>query len=349
MSGPLREQASFLSALRQLIDYPDLIKSMQFHTLGRSGLRVPALGLGSWITLADPASPPPERVVRAALDAGIWLLDTADVYDMGAAEEMLGKALVGVPRERVVLATKAFWPMSEHPNDRGLSRKHLFESVHHSLRRLRTDYLDLFQCHRFDPEVPLEETVRAFGDLIRQGKLLYWGTSQWSAANLREACRLCDALGVPRMISEQARFNLLCREVEAEVVPTGRELGVGFLWWSPLAQGVLTGKYTRGAAPPAGTRAASARRVGSFLEQALAEPEVHARVARFVAVAHESGHSPAALALSWCLDRVPGSTVLIGITRLEQLPQNLAALEVVWDATLRARVEAAFTGQALDL
>lgn len=323
--------------------------SMLVHALGRSGLQVPALGLGSWITLADPASLAPERVVRAALDAGIFLLDTADVYDMGRAEELLGQALAGVPRHRVVLATKAFWPMSDDPNDHGLSRKHLFESVHASLRRLRTDYVDLFQCHRFDPEVPLEETVRAFGDLMRQGRILYWGTSQWSAQNLRDACRMCDALGVARPISEQARFNLLCREVEAEVVPAARDLGVGFLWWSPLAQGVLTGKYAPDRPPAPGTRAASARRVGSFLDQALREPEVHARVTRFLAVAREAGLSPAALAIAWCLDRVPGSTVLIGVTRLEQFADNLAALDVQWTPDLRAQVEAAFAGPALTL
>jgi aryl-alcohol dehydrogenase-like predicted oxidoreductase len=322
---------------------------MKFHALGHSGLRVPALGLGSWITLADPTSPPAERVVRAALDAGIWLLDTADVYDTGAAEELLGRALAGVPREQVVIATKAFWPMSDHPNDRGLSRKHLVESVHNSLRRLRTTHLDLFQCHRYDPEVPLAETVRAIGDLIRAGKVLYWGTSQWSARNLKDACALCDTFGVQRPISEQARYNLLCREVERKVVPAAQKLGIGFLWWSPLAQGVLTGKYAEGAPPPAGTRAASARRVGSFLEQALAEPEVHARVARFVAVAREAGHTPAALALAWCIDRVPGSTALIGVTRLEQLPENLAALAVEWTPELRARVKEAFAGPRLDL
>ncbi len=326
-----------------------MANSMRTHSLGRSGLRVPALGLGSWITLADPSAVAPEAVVRAALDAGINFFDTADVYDSGRAEELLGAALAGLPRHHAVLATKAFWPMSADPNDRGLSRKHLFESVHASLRRLRTDYVDLFQCHRFDPEVPLEETVRAFGDLMRQGKLLYWGTSQWSAQNLRDACRLCDALGVARPISEQARFNLLCREVEAEVVPTARDLGVGFLWWSPLAQGVLSGKYAAGKTPPAGSRAASARRVGSFLEQALAEPEVHARVARFLAVARAVGCSPAALAISWCLDRVPGSTVLIGVTRLEQFSENLAALSVPWTPELRAQVEAAFAGTPLAL
>jgi aryl-alcohol dehydrogenase-like predicted oxidoreductase len=323
--------------------------SMQHHALGRSGLRVPALGLGSWISLADPTSPPAATVVRAALDAGVWLLDTADVYDNGRAEEMLGEALVGVSRRSVVLASKAFWPMSDHPNDRSLSRKHLAESVHDSLRRLRTDYLDLFQCHRFDKEVPLEETVRTFGDLIRQGKILYWGTSEWSADNLRDACRLCDQLNVPRPISEQARFNLLCRSVENKVVPMGRRLGVGFLWWSPLAQGVLTGKYAAGKAPPTGTRAASERRVGTFLEQALQEPEVHARVGRFLAVAREVGHSPAALALSWCLDRVPGSTALIGVTRMEQLSDNLAALQVQWTPELRGKIEEAFAGPDLKL
>jgi aryl-alcohol dehydrogenase-like predicted oxidoreductase len=322
---------------------------MHNHALGNSGLRAPALALGSWITLADPGSVPAGTVVRAALDAGIGFFDTADVYDNGRAEELLGRALDGVPRHHVVLATKAFWPMSENPNDRGLSRKHLFESVHASLRRMRTEYLDLFQCHRFDPEVPLEETVRAFGDLLRQGKILYWGSSQWSARNLLDACRLCDALGVARPISEQARFNLLCREVEPEVVPVARDLGLGFLWWSPLAQGVLTGKYAASQPPPAGTRAASDRRVGTFLDQALREPEVHARVAKFLAVARASGHSPAALAISWCLDRVPGSTVLIGVTRLEQFRDNLAALDVKWTPELRAQVAAAFAGKPLNL
>ncbi len=320
---------------------------MEDHALGRSGLRIPPLGLGSWLTFGDPHAEPPEKVVDAALEAGIWFFDTADVYDLGAAESALGAALRHVERRHVVVATKAFFPMSEHPNDRGLSRKHLFESLEGSLERLGMDYVDLYQCHRFDPRTPLEETVRAMGDLVRRGLTLYWGTSTWTAEQLREACRLCDAMDVPRPISEQARFNLLCREVEAEVVPTARELGIGFLWWSPLAQGVLTGKYLGGVT--GATRAASGRSAGTFLERALADPEVARRVERFVAVARRHGFPPAALALSWTLDRVPGSTALVGASRVAQLQEDLEALSVPWDDELRREVEEAVAGPPLDL
>ena len=322
---------------------------MEFHPLGDSGLRVPPLGLGTWLSLADPDSDPPDRVVGAALDAGITLLDTADVYDTGEAETLLGAALRGRPRHHLVIATKAYFPMSEDPNDCGLSRKHLTESIDRSLQRLGTDYVDLYQCHRYDEQVPLAETVATMGDLIRRGKILYWGTSMWTAANLRDACALCDRMGVPRPISEQARYSLLCREVEDEVVPAARALGVGLLWWSPLAQGVLTGKYHAGTAPPPDTRAGSARRYGTFLDAALADPRVHQRVTALAAVADQAGVALDALTLSWCFRRQPGSTALVGVRRVEQLERNLAALEVRWDDALMAAVEQAVAGEPLGL
>ncbi|MBC8327209.1 MAG: aldo/keto reductase, partial [Planctomycetes bacterium] len=238
---------------------------MLYHRLGRSGLRVPRLALGTWLTLARIDRSRAADLVSASLDAGVNFFDTADVYDRGGAEEVLGGLLAGHRREHLVVATKAFHAMSDDINDCGLSRKHLFESIHASLRRLGTDYVDLYQFHRFDTETPLDETVRAIGDLIRQGKVLYWGTSMWSAAQLREACRLADELGVPRPISEQPRYSMLCREIEAEVVPACRELGIGLLFWSPLAQGMLTGKYRRDAAPPAGRPGAEPDRGGGAL------------------------------------------------------------------------------------
>lgn len=322
---------------------------MEFHPLGHSGLRVPRLGLGTWLSLADPNSETPDAIVGAALDAGITLFDTADVYDFGEAETLLGAALRGHRREQLVIATKAYFPMSEDPNDRGLSRKHLVQSVDASLQRMGCDYVDLFQCHRYDEETPLAETVQAFGELITRGKILYWGTSMWSAAQLRTACTLCDALGVPRPVSEQARYNLLCREVEAEVVPAAAELGVGFLWWSPLAQGVLTGKYYQGEAPGEDTRAGGGRKLGSFLDAALAAPEVHARIGRLRTVAGEAGVEMDALALSWCLARQPGSTALVGVKTRAQLERNLRALEVDWSGGLMEAVEEAVAGPALDL
>ena len=322
---------------------------MEFHPLGRSGLRIPRLGLGTWLSLADPRSDSPDTIIGAAIDAGIRFFDSADIYDFGEAEELLGKALAGYSRDTLVIATKAYFPMSDDPNDCGLSRKHLLQSVDNSLRRLDTEFIDLYQCHRYDEQTPLAETVATMGELIARGKILYWGTSMWSAAQLRDACALCDAHGVPRPISEQARYNLLCREVEPEVVPAAAELGVGFLWWSPLAQGVLTGKYQADGSAPDGTRAASSRRQGSFLDAALADPEVHARVARFGAVAAEAGVEMDALALAWCLERQPGSSALIGVRNRQQLKRNLAALEVDWSGGLREAVEAATAGPTLVL
>jgi aryl-alcohol dehydrogenase-like predicted oxidoreductase len=223
---------------------------MQTRALGRSGLQVSRISLGSWLTLGSKVDySETARMIHQAFDLGINLFDTADVYADGEAEKALGEALASLPRHHVVLGTKCFFAMSEHPNDRGLSRKHIVESVEGSLRRLRTDYLDLHQCHRADPDTPMEETVRAYDDLIRQGKLLYWGVSHWSAEQIAEACELADAFGAYRPISNQPEYSILQRQIEAEMLTASEREGVGQIVFSPLGQGALTGKYRAGQVP----------------------------------------------------------------------------------------------------
>ncbi len=263
---------------------------MEYRRLGRSGTRVSEVVLGSWLTFGSSVDEAGTKAcVRAALDAGIQTIDTADVYALGKAEDVLGAALVGVPRKDLVLASKVFWPTGPGPNDRGLSRKHVFESCHASLRRLRTDYLDVYQCHRFDPDVPFEETVRAMEDLVRAGKVLAWGVSVWTGAQIVEAIRVARALGGYGPVCHQPEYSLLNRAIEAEVVPASRKEGVGQWVFSPLAQGVLTGKYA-GGATPAGSRLADAQR-NRFMTGFLA-PGLAARVAAFVALAGSSASSP---------------------------------------------------------
>jgi len=315
---------------------------MRTRRLGRSGTKVSEVILGSWLTFG--ASVDEGRTaacVRAALDAGIQTFDTADVYARGAAESALGAALDGIRRSDVVLASKCFWPMGDGPNDRGLSRKHVMESVEASLRRLRTDYLDLFQCHRFDPEVPLEETVRALEDLVRQGRILAWGVSVWSGAQIEDAMRLAREIGGYGPVSNQPPYNLLERDIEADVVPSCRRLGVGQIVFSPLAQGVLTGKYL-GGKRPAGSRAADERHnvfMGPYLEAAH-----ESRIARFVALAEEAGTTPARLALRWALDRPGIDAVIVGATRPEQVTENAGASDVTLSEDLLHELDRIFPG-----
>ena len=313
---------------------------MKYRRLGRSGTRVSEVILGSWLTFGSSVDEDGTRAcVRAALDAGIQTFDTADVYALGAAESALGKALAGVPRKDVVLATKCFWPTGPGPNDRGLSRKHVFESLHASLGRLGSDYVDLYQCHRFDPDTPLEETVRALEDAQRQGKILAWGVSMWSGAHIREGLALARATGGYGPVSNQPVYSLLDRGLEAEVLPTCRQLGLGQIVFSPLAQGVLTGKYGAGA-PPAGTRAADAER-NRFMQGYLA-PANLAKVQRLAALAREAGTTPACLALAWCLHQPGIDAVIAGATRPEQVRENAGACDVAWDEALARRVAGIF-------
>ena len=307
---------------------------MKYRRLGASGLSVSEVALGSWLTLGgsvDAAAS--ERIVRHAFELGINLFDSADAYGTGEAERTLGRALAGLPRPRLVLATKCALPMSDDPNDRGLSRKHLVESVHASLRRLGTDYIDLHQCHRPDPETPLEETVRAYEDLIRQGKVLYWGVSEWSEDLAARACRIADASGGYRPISNQPQYSLLCRSIERDLLAAQARLGLGQIVWSPLAQGVLTGKYA-GGARPAGSGVTVPTRA-RFLDPLLSEPNL-ARVERMRPLASELGVTLAQIALAWCLRRPEVASVIVGATRPEQLDENVGASGLTLpNATLR--------------
>ena len=310
---------------------------MDYRRVGDSGLEVSEVGFGSWLTLGSSIDAlASSELVRRAFDLGVNFFDTADVYANGSAEEALGRAVRDLPRQELVIASKCFFAMSKRPNDRGLSRKHVVESVEGSLRRLGLDYLDLHQCHRFDPEVPLEETVRAYEDVIRQGKILYWGVSQWSGAQVREACRIADTTGGYRPISNQPGYSILRREIEAEVLPTCDELGIGQLAFSPLAQGALTGKYGAGPPPP-GTRAADEQR-NRFMGDLLKTEKLET-VQALLPLAEGLGISPAQLALRWCL-RIPRlASVIVGATRLAQLEENCNASGAPLPADVVARID----------
>lgn len=315
---------------------------MKYRRLGRSGLKVSEVILGSWLTFGSSVDVASTRAcVHAALDAGIQTIDTADVYALGEAERVLGEVLEGQRRSDLVLASKCFWPMSEGPNDRGLSRKHVIESVEASLRRLRTDYLDLYQCHRFDPDVPLEETVRALEDLVRQGKILYWGVSVWSGAQIEDGLRVAREIGGQGPISNQPPYSLLERGIETEVLPASRRLGLGQIVFSPLAQGVLTGKYVGGQSPE-GSRLADEKR-NRFMTRYL-DGDRPKQVETFVDLAAEAGTTPAKLALAWCLAQPGVDAVIAGATRPDQVTENAAASDVEIDAALLASLDALFSG-----
>ena len=301
------------------------------------------VALGSWLTIGssvDQAAT--HEIVRRAVDLGINLFDTADIYARGAAELALREALSGVSRHHVVIATKAFFPMSDQPNDRGLSRKHLFESVEGSLQRLGTDYLDLHQCHRPDPDTPVEETVCAYEDLVRQGKVLYWGVSEWSGEEIANACRVADARQGYRPISSQPQYSILRRGIEREVLPVCMREGLGQIVWSPLAQGVLTGKYRDGRRPE-GTRAVDPER-GVFMHDLLRD-EVVERVQKLSPLAAELGVSLAQLSLAWCLRERAVTSVIVGVTRAAQLEENARASEIELPPEALERIDALFPAQ----
>jgi aryl-alcohol dehydrogenase-like predicted oxidoreductase len=300
---------------------------VEYRHLGRSGLVVSALAYGNWITHGGQIDEDTARAcVNEALELGITTFDTADVYSQGRAEEVLGRALRGQRRESLEISTKVYWPTGSGPNDRGLARKHIMESVHASLRRLQTDYVDLYHAHRFDFEAPLEETLRAFDDLVRQGKVLYVGVSEWTAEQIESALQIADDMGFDRLVSNQPQYSLLWRVIEAEVVPLCEREGIGQIVFSPLAQGVLTGKYRPGQPPPAGSRATSAN--GSDFISDLLVDEVLEPVQEFAALARAAGHAPGAVALAWVLSNPNVSAAIIGATRPGQIGENVKALDV---------------------
>ncbi|PWI40986.1 aldo/keto reductase family protein [Streptomyces sp. ICBB 8177] len=311
---------------------------MEYRHLGRSGLVISEIAYGNWLTHGSQVEEDAATAcVRAALDAGITSFDTADVYAGTRAESVLGRALKGERREGLEIFTKVFWPTGPGHNDRGLSRKHIMESIDNSLRRLQTDHVDLYQAHRFDLSTPLEETMEAFADVVRAGKAHYIGVSEWTADQIRRAHALARELRVP-LVSSQPQYSMLYRVIESEVVPACEELGIGQIVWSPIAQGVLTGKYQPGKQPPAGSRATDdkggADMIGRFLRD-----EVLERVARLRPLAEETGLSLAQLAVAWVL-RQPGvCAAIVGASRPEQVTENAKAAGVRLDAELLKRID----------
>jgi voltage-dependent potassium channel beta subunit len=316
---------------------------MEYRRLGRAGVRVSTISLGSWLTYgASVAEETAQACVRRAYDLGVNLFDTANAYHRGAAEEVLGRSLKDIPRHSYVLATKAYWPMGDEPTNRGLSRKHLMEQCHASLKRLGADYIDLYQCHRYDTETPLEETLRALDDLVTQGKVLYAGVSEWSAVQIDDAVHLARALNLDKIVSNQPIYNMLTRYIERDIVPLCEREGIGQIVFSPLAQGVLTGKYRPGQAPPQGSRAANPE-TGRIIENLL-RPETLAAVQRLEEVARDVGCSMAQLALAWVLRQPNVSSAITGASRPEQVEENVAAAGITLSADVLSRIDEILTG-----
>ena len=295
---------------------------MEYRRVGSSGLKVSAVSIGGWLTFGKSVDAgATARILAAAIDRGVSFIDLADAYGAGAAERAAGEAIRGMRRSSLVISSKCFWPMGDGPNDRGLSRKHVMESCEASLKRLGTDYLDLYFGHREDPETPIEETARAMDDLVRQGKILYWGTSEWNASTLVKTHALAQLRGLHAPVVEQPRYNLLARDVERRVMPVASRLGMGLVVWSPLAGGALTGKYDDGV--PEGSRGAAT----PWLDEYLTE-ENRPKLRRFSALARELGCTPAQLALKWCLRRDEVASVITGATKVEQIEANVEAVSI---------------------
>ena len=314
---------------------------MQYRHLGKYGVRVSEVALGSWLTYGGATeNETATRCIEKAYDLGINFFDTANGYARGKSEEVVGKALSAYPRESYFLATKVFFPMGDGPNDRGLSRKHIFEQCHASLKRLNMDYMDLYQCHRYDTETPLEETLMALDDLARQGKILYAGVSQWSAGQIAHAADHCRSAGLHPLVSNQPYYNMLGREIEKEVIPVCEREGLGQVVYSPLAQGVLSGKYKPGAALPEGSRAADPEQ-NMFLNGGKLDQDTLVKVAKLGPIASEAGLSMTQLALAWCLRQRNVSSVIIGASRPEQVEDNAGASGVVLSAEVLSAIDAA--------
>jgi aryl-alcohol dehydrogenase-like predicted oxidoreductase len=313
---------------------------MDFRYLGNSGLKISEITYGNWLTHGsqvenDVAS----QCVRAALEAGITSFDTADVYANTAAETVLGQALRGERRESREIFTKVYWPTGPGgPNDSGLSRKHILESINGSLKRLQTDYVDLYQAHRYDLETPLEETMQAFADVVRQGKALYIGVSEWTAEQLRAGHALAKELGI-QLISSQPQYSMLWRVIEDEVVPASRELGVSQIVWSPIAQGVLSGKYLPGTPPPAGSRATDEKGGAGMIERWMKD-DVLTAVQGLVPIAESVDLTPAQLAVAWVLQNDNVASAIVGASRPEQVKENVKAAGVKLEPAVMEKIDA---------
>lgn len=311
---------------------------MEYRKLGTAGIKVSAISLGAWLTYGSSRVEEDNaiRCIQHAVEQGINFIDVADIYAHGRAEEVVGRALKGYKRSDLVVSTKAFWPMSDNINDRGLSRKHIVESVNQSLKRFGMDYVDIFFCHRFDEETPVEETVRAIEDLIAQGKILYWGTSMWTAANIDEAYEAVSRVNANRPVVEQPLYNMLDREVvEGALEEAVARHGMGLVVWSPLAQGVLTGKYNDGI--PEDSRYHSVDK--EWFAQQLSDDRL-SKTRAVTALAQEMGTTTAALALAWTLAHPSVSSAITGATKPSHIDENLKALDVKISDETAARIKA---------
>ncbi|MCU6798231.1 aldo/keto reductase family protein [Paenibacillus sp. WQ 127069] len=309
---------------------------MKYRRLGGSGLKVSEISLGSWMTYGGYVEN--EKAVKSieqAYDLGINFFDTANAYERGEAEKVVGQILNAYPRDSYVLATKVFWPMGDGPNDRGLSRKHLMEQCQASLKRLAVDYVDIYYCHRYDPQTPVEETLRAIDDLITQGKVLYAGISEWTAAQMQEALAIADKYLLDRIIVNQPVYNMFNRYIEKEIIPLGTKSGIGQVVFSPLAQGILTGKYRPGSAIPADSRAASK----NWGENNLKESQL-IQVAQLEKISDELGIKLSQLALAWILRQENVASTLVGASRPEQVIENCAASGITLDSEVLEKIEA---------
>jgi aryl-alcohol dehydrogenase-like predicted oxidoreductase len=310
---------------------------MEFRHLGRSGLLVSEISYGNWITHGSQVEEDAALAcVRQALDLGITTFDTADVYAATKAESVLGRALSGERRDGLEIFTKVFWPTGPGRNNRGLSRKHIMESIDGSLERLQTDYVDLYQAHRYDFSTPLEETMTAFADIVHAGKAHYIGVSEWTADQIRAAHALATELRIP-LVSSQPQYSMLWRVIEAEVIPVSQELGLGQIVWSPMAQGVLTGKYLPGQPPPQGSRATD-ESGGRFMTRLLTD-EVLTRVQQLKPVAEQAGLTMAQLSVAWVLQNPNVSSAIVGATRPEQLQDTVKAVGVKLDSDLLKEID----------
>jgi len=316
---------------------------MEFRYLGKSGLKVSAISYGNWITHGSQVEEDAARsCVKCALDLGITTYDTADVYAGTRAEEVLGRALSGIRRESIEVFTKVFWPTGSGPNNRGLSRKHIMHSIDASLKRLQLDYVDLYQAHRFDNETPLEETMLAFADIVRQGKALYIGVSEWSADEITRGAKLAREMNVP-FISNQPQYSMLWRVIEEEVVPACEREGLSQIVWSPIAQGVLTGKYLPGQAPPAGSRATDELSGKNFISRWMSDAVLE-RVQQLKPLADHAGLTMAQLAIAWVLQNKNVASAIVGATRPDQLDDNVKAANVKLEPELMKAIDDTLDG-----
>ncbi|WP_324013854.1 MULTISPECIES: aldo/keto reductase family protein [unclassified Microbacterium] len=321
---------------------------VNYRYLGNSGFKVSEITYGNWVTHASQVENDAAiATVHAALDAGITTFDTADTYANTAAEEVLAEALKGQRRESLEIFTKVYFPIGpKGPNDTGLSRKHIFDGIHGSLRRLNVDYVDLFQAHRYDYETPLEETMQAFADVVRQGKALYIGVSEWTAEQLREGHALAKQLGF-QLVSNQPQYSMLHRVIEGKVVPASEELGISQIVWSPMAQGVLSGKYLPGQPVPAGSRATDEKSGAGFIQRFLTEETLTA-VQKLKPIASDLGLTMPQLAIAWVLQNKNVAAALVGASRPEQLADTVKASGVVLEPGVLAAIDAALEGVVND-